>query len=130
MATKQKTQAKPEPKGKAKAPAPVSGFAPKTPLDNRYGRAAKVLLAEGEGMDLAELAVKAQCSLSMAKYCMEAFKGVTAALRDAKLLQQKAAPEKAPVAPTSSPKAAQAAEEANRVDGSLTVDRLPLTSAQ
>lgn len=53
--------------------------------ENRYLRSARVLLAEGCGLPIAELAVKANMSEATANHCLEAYKGVTEALRDAKL---------------------------------------------
>ena len=62
------------------------------PRENRYLRAARVIIEEGENVDVAELAIKAEMSEATAGHCREAFVGVTAALRDAKLLPAKAAP--------------------------------------
>ena len=84
---------------KAKATKPAKAKAPEPQRDNRYTRAARVIIAEGEGVDLAELAVKAELTEPAAKYCLDAFKGVSQALREAKLLPAKAAPAKAPAAP-------------------------------
>ena len=61
------------------------------PRENRYLRAARVIIGEGENV-VAELAIKAEMSEATAGHCREAFIGVTAALRDAKLLPAKAAP--------------------------------------
>jgi hypothetical protein len=97
-ATKAAKRDKAEP-AKAAKPAPE---AKPEPGPNRYLRAARVILAEGEGLGIAELAVKASLSPAAAKYCLEAFKGVCTALREAKLLPQKAVPAKAPVAPKAS----------------------------
>jgi hypothetical protein len=98
MATKTNAKAKPTPKPalkatpKAKAPATEK-------RDNRYLRAARVLIKTGEGVDLAELAIKSDLTEPAARYCLDAFKGVCQALREAKLLPAKAAPAKAPAAP-------------------------------
>ena len=43
--------------------------------------------------------MKAEMSAATAGHCLEAFKGVCQALRDAKLLPVKRQPDKAPVAP-------------------------------
>jgi hypothetical protein len=97
MATKTK-EAKTEPKTNGKAAEPSA------PSENRYARAARILIIEGEGMPLAELAVKAQMSVSTAGHCLAAFQGVTAMLREAKVLPAKPAPSpKAPVAPKAEP---------------------------
>ena len=60
------------------------------PRENRYLRAARVIIGEGENV-VAELAIKAEMSEATAGHCREAFVGVTAALRDAKLLPAKPA---------------------------------------
>ena len=67
------------------------------------------IIAEGEGIDLAELAVKAELSAASAGYCLEAFRVVVQALREAKLLPARQAPEKAPAAPEARVQAEQAA---------------------
>jgi hypothetical protein len=78
---------------------------PSAPIENRYARAARILILEGEGLPLEELAVKAQMSVSTAGHCLAAFQGVTAMLREAKVLPAKLAPSpKAPVAPKAEPK--------------------------
>jgi hypothetical protein len=73
------------------------------------GITADVIIAEGEGIDLAELAVKAELSAASAGYCLEAFRVVVQALREAKLLPARQAPEKAPAAPEARVQAEQAA---------------------
>src|SRR3954447_21589886 len=99
MATKTKTKpAKPAPKATPKAPEPQR--------DNRYTRAARVIITEGEGVDVAELAIKAELSEPAAKYCLDAYKGVVQALREAKLMPAKPAPAKAPAAPKAEAKEA------------------------
>jgi hypothetical protein len=89
-----KPAAKPETKAKGKTQA----AAPEV-RENRYLRAARVIIETGEGVDLAELAMRAEMSEAAARYCLESFLGVSEALRSAKLLPAKATPEKAPVAP-------------------------------
>jgi len=81
-------------KGKV-TPAP----APEPKSENRYARSAKVIIAEGCGITKEELAMKADMSTATAGHCLEAFKAITEALREAKLLPPKKAPPKAPVAP-------------------------------
>ena len=54
-------------------------------------------------MPISELAVRANMSEATANHCVEAFKGVCAALREAKLLPAKNIPAKAPVAPEAKP---------------------------
>ena len=103
MATKSK---KPAPKAKAK-PAPAN--APEEKRDNRYLRAARIIIDAGEGIDLAELAARAGMSTSTAGHCRDAFLGVTQALREAKLMPQRKAAAKAPAAPQEPPKTAEAA---------------------
>src|SRR5215212_7476396 len=98
MARKANTQAKPDPKaakGKAAAPKPAE---PER-RENRYLRAARIIIEAGDGVDLAELAVRATMSEATAGHCREAFRGVTQALREAKLLPERKAPDKAPAAP-------------------------------
>src|SRR5258707_4962289 len=85
MAKASKSKANPDPKAKGKAPEPER-------KDNRYLRAARVIIEAGEGVDPAELALKAELSPASANYCMEAYKGVVQALREAKLLPAKKAP--------------------------------------
>jgi hypothetical protein len=86
--------AKATPKGKAKAP-PVAT----EKRENRYLRAARIIIEAGEGVDLAELAVRADMSTATAGHCLEAWKGCTQALREAKLMPQRAkAKAPAPVA--------------------------------
>jgi len=58
-----------------------------------------VIIAEGCGITKEELAMKADMSTATAGHCLEAFKAITEALREAKLLPPKKAPPKAPVAP-------------------------------
>jgi hypothetical protein len=67
--------------------------------ENRYLRAARILIETGEGVDLAELAIRANMSEATADHCLAAFVGVSQALRDAKLLPAKAVAKKAPTAP-------------------------------
>jgi ABC-type amino acid transport system permease subunit len=50
-----------------------------------------VIIAEGDGVDLAELAAKAGLSPASSAYCLEAFRGVTQALREAKMLASRPA---------------------------------------
>lgn len=52
--------------------------------------------------------MKAELSTGSAAYCLEAYKNVCQALRDAKLLPEKKAPPKAPVAPSLTPEAVPA----------------------
>jgi hypothetical protein len=83
-------------KGKA-TPAPAP--APDSKSENRYARSAKVIIAEGCGITKEELAMKAEMSTATAGHCLEAFKAITEALREAKLLPEKKLPPKAPVVP-------------------------------
>jgi hypothetical protein len=53
--------------------------------------------------------VKAELSAASAGYCLEAFRVVVQALREAKLLPARQAPEKAPAAPEARVQAEQAA---------------------
>jgi hypothetical protein len=78
-------------------PAPTP--APEVKAENRYARSAKVIIAEGCGITKEELAMKADMSVATAGHCLEAFKAITQALREAKLLPAKKAPPKPPVAP-------------------------------
>ena len=59
--------------------------------DNRYLRASRAILAAGEseGLDPIYLAMKADMSQSTAGHCIDAFRGVTTALREARLLPQR-----------------------------------------
>src|SRR5437763_7955182 len=111
--TKAKPQAKaaPAPKANGKA-AKTQAKAPEAKRENRYLRAARIIIEAGEGLDLAELAVKAEMSESTAGYCREAFVGVTQALREAKLLPERKPAGNAPAAPIAADKAAKAAEAA------------------
>jgi hypothetical protein len=112
MATKQK--AKTPAKGNGKAKGKAATPAPETEKrDNRYLRASRAILAAGEseGLDPIYLAMKADMSQSTAGHCIEAYKGVCAALREFKLLPVKRAPAKAPTAPEKAAVAAQKAEE-------------------
>jgi hypothetical protein len=102
MAKASRSKAKPDPKAKGKAPAKPE---PER-KDNRYLRAARVIIENGEGVDPAELALKAELSPASANYCMEAFRGVTQALREAKLLPARKAPAKAPEVPVQAEQAA------------------------
>ena len=108
MARKPNTQAKPDPKAKGKAAAPKP--AEPEQRDNRYLRAARIIIEAGDGVDLAELAVRATMSEATAGHCRKAFRGVTQALREAKLLPERKAPDKAPAAPQA-PDSAEAAPE-------------------
>ena len=103
MATKTatKTAKKPAAKVNGKTPAPTAKAKRQATekKENRYLRAARVLIETGEGVAIAELAVRAGLSEPAAAYCLDSFKGVTQALREAKLLPQKATPAKAPTAP-------------------------------
>ena len=84
-----------ETKAKGKAPEPTPDK-----RENRYLRAARSLIETGEGVDLAALAIRADMSEPTPPHCLEAFRGVTTALRNAKLLPGKAAPaERVPSAP-------------------------------
>jgi hypothetical protein len=89
-----RTKAKTPTKGK-KAPAPANT----EKRENRYLRASRIIIESGEGVDLAELAVRAQMSEATAGHAREAFLGVTQALREAKLLPQRAKPKATAVAP-------------------------------
>jgi hypothetical protein len=100
---KAKTPTKPASNGKANGKQQAAAPEKKA---NRYLRAARVIIAEGEGVGLAELAVKAELNEASAKYALDAFRGVTQALRESKLMPAKPAPAKAPAAP----KKAQAKE--------------------
>ena len=78
--------------------------APEAPKENRYLRAARVIIEFGTGaepsaVDLDELAVRAAMSPATAGHCWSAFQGICAALRDAGLMKRPAAPAKQPVAP-------------------------------
>src|SRR5438045_8934237 len=107
---------KPKPKGKAAPaakPAKTQAKAPEAEKrEHRSPRAARIIIEAGEGLDLAELAVKAEMSESTAGHCREAFVGVTQALREAKLLPEREPAGKASAAPTAADKAAKAAEAA------------------
>lgn len=104
-AGKRKPAAAPRHAGKAKAAQAGTHTAE---AGNRYERIATILIEQGEGVDLAELAVRARVSAAAAKYGRDAYTGVTA-LRAAGLLPNKVTPAKAPVAP---PKAREKAEAA------------------
>jgi hypothetical protein len=99
-----------------KAPAP----APEAPKENRYLRAARILIEIGGNptdVDLDELAVRAAMSRPTAEHCLSAFVGVSQALRDAKLLPARKAPAKpisAPSKPQTTP--ADATAEPDLVD--------------
>jgi hypothetical protein len=55
---------------------------------------------DGESIDLARLMVDAQLTKATAGYCLEAYRSICQALREAKLLPEKPAqPRKAPIAP-------------------------------
>jgi hypothetical protein len=70
-----------------KAPPP-----PTEKKDNRYLRAARIIIEAGDGVELAELALRAEMSTATASHCLEAFRGVTTALREAKLMPAKPKP--------------------------------------
>jgi len=105
------TKGKPKAKGRGKPTAKAAAAkAPKPERrDGRYLRAARVIIAEGDGVNPAELAAKAGLSPASSAYCLEAFRGVTQALREAKLLPQRAAKPKAPRAPSAPQQAPEAA---------------------
>lgn len=84
------------------APEPAS-----EPLPNRYLRSARIIIEDGCGIDKAELAVKASMSEATAGHCLDAYKAVCLALREAKLLPAKKLPAKAPVAPEAPQTAAE-----------------------
>lgn len=86
----------------------AEALAPTEKRENRYLRAARILIETGEGVDLAELALRAEMSGPTASHCLEAFVGVCTALRDAKLLPGKGSPKKAPVAPEKAQEGAEA----------------------
>src|SRR2546423_14935337 len=112
--TKAKPQAKaaPAPKANGKAAKTQAKAAPEAEKrENRYLRASRIIIDAGEGLDIAELAVKAEMSESTAGHCREAFVGVTQALREAKLLPERKPAGKAPAEPTAVDKPAKAAEE-------------------
>jgi hypothetical protein len=77
--------------------------------DNRYLRAARIILAVGEDIALDALASKAEMSKSTAGHCMEAFKGVCLALREANRLPARKADAKPVTAPQETPEALEAA---------------------
>ncbi len=68
---------------------PTPSPAPEAPRENRYLRSARILVLEGCGLPIAELAVRANMSVATANHCVEAYKGVCTALREAKLLPAK-----------------------------------------
>ena len=57
-----------------------------------------MIIETGEGVTAEEPAMKAEMSAATVGHCLEAFKGVCQALRDAKLLPVKRTPDKAPTA--------------------------------
>jgi hypothetical protein len=70
---------------------------------SRYYRAAKAIIASGDGdnIDPMRLVADARLSLSSSRYCIEAYKGIVTALREAGRLPDKPAPAKrAPAAST------------------------------
>jgi hypothetical protein len=81
-------------KGNGKAKGKATQAAETEKRDNRYLRASRAILAAGEtdGLDPIYLAMKADMSQSTAGHCIEAYKGVCAALREFKLLPVKRAP--------------------------------------
>jgi hypothetical protein len=109
-AMKASTRTTTKPKGRKAAPAAAPAEASR---DNRYLRAARIIIADGEGIDLGQLAAKGGMSTSTAGHCREAWKGVSQALREAGLLHGKA-PDDAPVAASApdEPKAAEPEVEA------------------
>jgi hypothetical protein len=72
----------------------VKALAPEK-KDNRYKRAAVVLIEEGTAIDLTKLAVKAGLTEPAAKYCKDAYLAITEALVEAKLMKPLAATAKA-----------------------------------
>jgi transposase len=84
---------------RSKTTKPTPAPAPEAPRENRYLRSARVIIETGDGVTAEELALKAEMSTATAGHCLEAFKGVCQALRDAKLLPAKKTPAKAPEAP-------------------------------
>lgn len=75
---------KPAAKGKAKATQPEKPAS--APRDSRYLKAARAIIAAGEEIDSAKLSAQAGMSVATAAYCLEAFKSITAALREAGIL--------------------------------------------
>jgi hypothetical protein len=100
-----KAKAKTPAKGKKATPAPET-----EKHENRYLRAARIIIEAGEGVDLAELAVRASMSEATAGHAREAFLGVTQALREARLLPQRAKPKAVPAKAPTAPVAPQNAE--------------------
>lgn len=105
MMARSKAKTAPAAESKGKAPAPAEAER----KDNRYLRAARIIIEAGEGMDLSELAVRASMSEATASHCRDAFVGVTAALREAKLLPERRDSRKAPSAPSGAQKPPEAA---------------------
>jgi hypothetical protein len=105
-----KTAAKPA-KGNGKAKGKATPAPETEKRDNRYLRASRVIIESGDGIDLAELALRSDMSISTAAHCLESWRGVTRALIEAKILKPKPAPTKAPTAPEKASVPAQTAEE-------------------
>ena len=86
-------------KTNAKVVVPVE---PELPVGNRYCRAARVCIEFGDDIDVDLLANKSDLSVSAARYALEAYKGVSRALREAGMLspepEAKAKPEPADTA--------------------------------
>jgi len=87
--TKAGTAAKPGLKAKGKA---GQASAAEAPRENRYLRAARIIIkaGEGEGIDPMRIVAEGQMSAATAGHAIEAFKGVTRALREAGILPVKA----------------------------------------
>jgi len=82
--------------------APADKAPAEAPRDNRYLRASRIIVKNLD-INAEALAIAASMSESTAGHCLAAWEGVTHALREAKLLPDKAAatgkaPEPAPVA--------------------------------
>jgi hypothetical protein len=87
-------------KGNGKAKGKATQAAETEKRENRYLRGSRILVAEGQGIDLAELAVRSQCSVATAGHVREAYIGICQALTEAGILPQKALKAKdAPQAP-------------------------------
>ena len=94
MAKTKPTPAKTTRKAKAN-PAPV------IPRESRYLRGARIIVAsgDGDGIDIMRLVTEGQMSKATAGYILEAYRGVTQALREGGLLKRPANPKRQPVAP-------------------------------
>jgi len=90
MATKTKAAAAPKPAPNKGKPAGASAPA-EAPRENRYLRAARVIIkaGEGEGIDPMRIVAEGKMSAATAGHAIEAFKGVTQALREAGILPVK-----------------------------------------